>query len=165
MKKPAILLENPSEFDQPSIEQAYTIPSAWYHDQEVFDYECEVLFARNWQYVCHQTQLKEVGDIVHAIIAGNPVLLIKTKEEGIRGFFNVCKLRGGPLAVKKGTTTVLQCQSHGWTYLSDGSLRGVPDWNFVELFDEKDFGLEPVELSTWDGLIFARIEPSFLSLE
>ena len=84
----------------------FTIPSDWYHDQEVFDFEREVLFARNWQYVCHKDQLKNTGDVVHALVAGNPILLIKTKDEGIRAFFNVCKHRGGPLAVKKGTTTV-----------------------------------------------------------
>ncbi|MCR9132142.1 MAG: Rieske 2Fe-2S domain-containing protein [bacterium] len=158
MKIPEIFTSNPNEFNQPPIEQASTIPSSWYHDQEVYDFEQDVLFARNWQYVCHQDQLKNVGDVVHATIAGNPILVIKTKDEGIRAFYNVCKHRGGPLAVKKGTTTVLQCQYHGWTYLTDGSLRGVPDWNLVELFDEKNFGLEPVELSFWDGLIFARIE-------
>ena len=158
MKKPDIFKNNSEEFKQPPIEQAFTIPSAWYHDQEIFDFEREVLFARNWQYVCHQDQLKQIGDVVHATIAGNPILAIKTKDEGLRAFYNVCKHRGGPLAVKKGTTTVLQCQYHGWTYLTDGSLRGVPDWNLVELFDEKDFGLESVELSFWDGLIFARIE-------
>jgi len=157
MNIPSLLVNHPEEFNQPPIEQAFTIPSSWYHNHEVFDFEREVVFARNWQYVCHTDQLKDTGDVVHALIAGNPILLIKTKEGDIRGYFNVCKHRGGPLAVKKGTTTVLQCQYHGWTYLTDGSLRGVPDWNLVELFDEKDFGLEPVELSFWDGLIFARL--------
>ncbi len=165
MKIPEILVNHPEELNQPTIEQAFTIPSSWYHDQEVFDFEQEELFACNWQYVCHKDQLKYTGDVVHAVIAGNPILLIKTKDEGIRGFYNVCKHRGGPLAVKKGTTTVLQCQYHGWTYLTDGSLRGVPDWNLVELFDEKDFGLEPVELQSWDGLIFARIESGGTDLE
>ena len=158
MNIPSIFNDHPEEFDQLPIAQAFTIPSSWYHDQDIFNYEREVLFARNWQYVCHIDQLKENGAVVHALVAGNPILLIKTKDEGIRAFFNVCKHRGGPLAVKKGTTTVLQCKYHGWTYLTDGSLRGVPDWNLVELFDEKDFGLEPVKLSFWDGLIFARIE-------
>lgn len=165
MNIPSILRKNSSEFEQPPIERAFTVPSDWYHNQEVFDFEREVIFSKNWQYIGHQDQLKETGDVVHALIAGNPILVIRTKNEGIRGFFNVCKHRGGPLAVKKGTTTVLQCQYHGWTYLTDGSLRGVPDWNLVELFDEKDFGLEPVELSFWKGLIFARIESGGVDLE
>lgn len=68
------------------------------------------------------------------------------------------------MAIKKGTKAVLQCQYHGWTYFDDGSLRGVPDWNLVELFDKKDFGLEPFEISVWQGLIFARVQKSDLTL-
>lgn len=71
---------------------------------------------------------------------------------------------GRYLAIKKGTKAVLQCQYHGWTYFDDGSLRGVPDWNLVELFDKKDFGLEPFEISVWQGLIFARVQKSDLTL-
>lgn len=165
MKIPDSILDNLHDLEQYPIEQASTIPSQWYYEKEMYDFEKEALFSRNWQYVGHEDQLNAVGDVIHATIAGNPILLIKTKDGAINGFYNVCKHRGGPLAVKKGTTTVLQCQYHGWTYLTDGSLRGVPDWNLVELFDEKDFGLEPVELSFWDGLIFARIKPDGLSLE
>ena len=52
---------------------------------------------------------------------------------------------------------MLQCQYHGWTYKSDGSLRGVPHFNHVELFDKKDFGLTPIRLSIWQGLIFVNL--------
>ena len=162
---PEQIKSRPEELEQQPIERAFTIPSGWYHSPDVFDFEKEVIFADNWQYVCHENQLESTGDVVHATIAGNPILLIKTKDDGIKAFYNVCKHRGGPLAVKKGTTTVLQCQYHGWTYLTDGSLRGVPDWNHVELFDEKDFGLEPVAISFWQGLIFAHINPPHQSLE
>ncbi len=157
MSTPETILQNSSELDQPPIERASTIPSDWYYDQEVFLFEKECIFANNWQYVCHTAQLQTPGDIVHTEIAGNPILLLKTNDGEINAFYNVCKHRGGPLAIKKGTTTVLQCQYHGWTYLTDGSLRGVPDWNLVELFDEKDFGLEKVTIAEWDGLIFAHI--------
>ena len=78
-------------------------------------------------------------------------------ESHIRAFYNVCKHRGGPLSVKHGTRSVLQCQYHGWTYKSDGSLRGVPHFNHVELFDKKDFGLTPIRLSIWHGLIFVNL--------
>jgi choline monooxygenase len=38
----------------------------------------------------------------------------------------------------------------------DGSLRGVPQWNRVDLFDKKDFGLTPVHCEIWQGLIFVN---------
>ena len=165
MNIPKEITSRLEDLEQDSIERAFTIPSAWYHSSEVFNFEKEIIFSNQWQYVCHENQLSSPGDVICRTIAGNPVLLIRTKEDGIKAFFNVCKHRGGPLGVKKGTTTVLQCQYHGWTYLTDGSLRGVPDWNHVELFDEKDFGLEPVTIDTWQGLIFAHINEPTQSLD
>jgi choline monooxygenase len=81
-------------------------------------------------------------------------------DHGVRAFFNVCRHRGGPLAVKTGSHTMLQCQYHGWTYRTDGSLRGVPHFRYAELFDKKDFGLTPVAVEVWEGLIFVSINPN-----
>lgn len=78
-------------------------------------------------------------------------------QPDIRAFYNVCKHRGGPLSVKCGTKSVIQCQYHGWTYKTDGSLRGVPHFNHVELFDKKDFGLQPIPVHIWEGLIFVSL--------
>ena len=139
------------------IERAKTIPSNWYFEPEFFEFEQLHLFQNHWQYVCHVNQIPNPGDTYTTQVAENPVIVFRTSNHEIKSFYNVCKHRGGPLAVKKGTKTVLQCQYHGWTYLDDGSLRGIPDWNLVELFDKKDFGLEPVEIEIWQGLIFARL--------
>ncbi|WP_421774801.1 aromatic ring-hydroxylating oxygenase subunit alpha [Gracilimonas sp.] len=143
--------------DVEPIQRAKTIPSRWYFEPDLFEFEQHYLFQNHWQYVCHENQISEAGDSYTTNIARNPVIVLRTADHEIKAFFNVCKHRGGPLDVKKGTKTVLQCQYHGWTYLDDGSLRGIPDWNLVELFDKKDFGLEPVEIKVWQGLIFARI--------
>lgn len=146
------------------IEKAKTIPSDWYHHPDFFSFAMQHLFPNYWQYVCHENQIPEAGDSYTTEVSGNPIIVFRDVKEEIKAFYNVCKHRGGPLAIKKGTKTVLQCQYHGWTYLDDGSLRGIPDWNLVELFDEKDFGLEPFEISVWQGLIFARVNPSDLEL-
>jgi choline monooxygenase len=52
----------------------------------------------------------------------------------------------------------LTCKYHGWTYLLDGSLRGVPKWDRVELFDRKDYGLVPVRVEVWEGLVFVQLD-------
>lgn len=153
-----------SELKSVPIEQAHTLPSKWYHQTEYFDFEMHHLFQYAWQYVCHTDQLKEPGSSYSAKVAGHPVIVFKDSKDQLRAFYNVCKHRGGPLAIKRGTKTVLQCQYHGWTYLDDGSLRGVPDWNLVELFDKKDFGLDPIEISVWQGLIFARAVSTEITL-
>lgn len=145
------------DLHQKPIERAETIPCDWYTDEEILKFEKEVLFGSHWQLACHISQLPETGDMITLEVAGNPILIVRDKGDEIRAFYNVCKHRGGPVAVKKGTTSVLQCQYHGWTYLLDGSLRGVPQFNKVDLFDKKDFGLEPVRLEIWQGLVFISL--------
>src|SRR5438309_969093 len=65
--------------------------------------------------------------------------------------------RGGPLAMKDGNADMLICKYHGWTYRLDGMLRGVPHFNRVELFDKRDYGLTPVHLAEWEGLVFVSL--------
>ncbi len=139
------------------LERAETIPSAWYVDPRFHELDREAVFARTWQPVGHVSQVPAPGDHVLATLAGDPVIAVRGKDGVLRGFFNVCRHRGGPLALHDGHADMLQCQYHGWTYQLDGMLRGVPHFNRVELFDKKDYGLVPVRLDTWEGLIFASL--------
>ncbi|PWN07249.1 aromatic ring-hydroxylating oxygenase subunit alpha [Rhodohalobacter mucosus] len=145
---------HPDDLKQPSVEQAHTIPSEWYTHPGMDAVESEAIFDMEWHLAGHISQLPEPGDSLCIQAGKNPVNIIRDEGKMVRAYFNVCKHRGGPLTVKKGTTTVLQCGYHGWTYLADGSLRGIPHWKHVELFDKKDFGLQPVECEVWNGLIF-----------
>lgn len=145
------------DLHQKPIERAETIPSDWYTDEAILEFEKEAVFGHHWQLACHESQIPEPGDMVTLEVADNPILIVRDKENKLRAFYNVCKHRGGPVAVKKGTTSVLQCKYHGWTYLLDGSLRGVPQFNKVDLFDKKDFGLEPIKLETWQGIVFISL--------
>jgi choline monooxygenase len=146
-----------ADLKQSPIEQAETIPSDWYHSDAIFEFEKEVLFSRFWQLACHKSEIPDIGDTAILQVADNPLLLVRADEQTINAFYNVCKHRGGPVTVKKGTHSVLQCQYHGWTYLLDGSLRGVPHFKKVDLFDKKDFGLEPVKQQRWENLLFVSL--------
>ncbi|RPI71402.1 MAG: aromatic ring-hydroxylating dioxygenase subunit alpha, partial [Ignavibacteriales bacterium] len=139
------------------LEKSETIPSNWYTDQEFFQFEKEICFSKEWQYAGHISQLKSAGDFFLLEVSGNPLIIIKDNDETIRGFYNVCRHRAGPLAFEDGSCRMLQCKYHGWTYKLDGSLRGVPRFDRVDLFDKKDFGLIPVEINFWQGLIFVRL--------
>lgn len=154
-------MDNPDfkteDLDQRPIERAETIPSAWYYSREIFEFEQETLFSAFWQFACHENELPATGDIHTLEVADNPLLLVRDKNNRINSFYNVCKHRGGPVTVKEGTKSVLMCQYHGWIYLLDGSLRGVPQFRKVDLFDKKDFGLEPVKMDNWKGLLFVSL--------
>ena len=145
------------DLDTAPLERAETIPSAWYVDPRFHGLDREAVFGTTWQHVGHVSQVPAVGDHLLSTVAGNPVIVVRGKDQVLRGFFNVCRHRGGPLAMKDGNCEMLQCGYHGWTYQLDGMLRGVPHFNRVELFDKKDYGLIPVRLDTWEGLIFVNL--------
>lgn len=139
------------------LERAETIPSAWYTDPRFHDLDMEAVFAASWQHVGHEDQVRDTGQHIVDRIAGNPVIVIRGTDGALRAFYNVCRHRGGPLALKDGTCEMLQCKYHGWTYQLDGMLRGVPHMNRTELFDKNDYGLIPVRLAIWDGHVFVSL--------
>ncbi|MBT3449269.1 MAG: aromatic ring-hydroxylating dioxygenase subunit alpha [Bacteroidetes Order II. Incertae sedis bacterium] len=151
----------PHHLKEEVLERSKTIPSSWYVHPAYHKLDQDRIYARTWQYVGSAARLAAHGDYMTDTVAGNPVVIIRDKAGDLKGYFNVCKHRGGPLAMDDcGHSKVLQCKYHGWTYLLDGSLRGVPRFDRTELFDKKDFGLDPVCLREWQGLIFACLEPN-----
>ncbi len=139
--------------------RAETIPSRWYVDADYHAFDQEAVFGRMWQLVGHVGQLAKTGDYVTAKVAGNPVVVVRDKTGDLRAFYNVCRHRGGPMVTAPcGHVNMLQCQYHGWTYRLDGSLRGVPRFKYTELFDKRDYGLVPLRVATWQGLVFVRLD-------
>ncbi len=138
------------------IERSETIPSSWYTRPEVLEIEKQCLFNQWWQYIGHVSQVQNSGDQLVANIAGHPIIVVRGKDNVLRGFHNVCRHRGGPIATENCNSHMLQCKYHGWTYTLEGMLRGVPKFDRAELFDKKDYGLIPVEVDVWDALVFVR---------
>jgi len=155
---------DPADLEVRPVERAETIPARWYTDPAFGPLEQHAVFARTWQHVGHVSQLPETGDHLTAMIAGKPVIVVRAGDGGIHAFYNVCRHRGGPIALKDGHAEMLQCRYHGWTYRLDGMLRGVPHFNRTELFDRKDYGLIPVRLAEWQGLLFVHLQESPESL-
>ncbi len=143
-----------------AIERAHTIPSTWYVDPAFHLADRHWVFSRTWQYVGAASNVAEPGASMRLRIAGEPILVVRDEGGVLRAFFDVCRHRGGPLVVKGERSFVLKCRYHGWTYRLDGTLRGLPKWDRVELFDACDHGLAPIEVREWQGLVFVRTNPA-----
>ncbi len=137
--------------------RAETIPSAWYTDPAFHDLDRDAVFAATWQHVADVHQLARSGDHVVGEVAGEPIIVVRGKDGELRAFYNVCRHRGGPLAMKDGNADMLMCKYHGWTYRLDGMLRGVPHFDRVELFNKKEYGLTSLPLAVWEGLVFVSL--------
>ncbi|MFN2578533.1 MAG: aromatic ring-hydroxylating dioxygenase subunit alpha [Pyrinomonadaceae bacterium] len=138
--------------------RASTIPSTWYTDERVFRLEQETVFSHSWQVVARSDQFTRIGDFVTTEVAEEPVVLVRGRDNGLRGFFNVCRHHAAAVMTDaEGHAEQMRCPYHGWTYSLEGELRGTPDFNDVCSFDRSQNGLLPLEIATWEKWIFARL--------
>jgi len=141
------------------LEEASTLPAAFYTDPRVFELERRTTFSGNWQLVARADQLAAPGRYVTAEVAGEPLVLVRGADQVLRGFFNVCRHHAAAVMTEpEGSAPHLRCPYHGWTYGLDGALRGTPDFGGVCHFEKGQNGLRPVELDEWEGFVFVRLE-------
>jgi Rieske 2Fe-2S family protein len=147
--------------------QVRTLPQAYYTSEAVFREEADRIFARRWVCVGRAEQIADPGDYFLAEVAGESLIVVRDKQEGLRAFFNVCRHRGTRLCeeISGRLNGAIQCPYHGWTYGLDGRLRGAPHMSETEGFDTADFPLHAAALGAWDGFLFANLDPPPPALE
>ncbi len=152
----------PAHGDQPFTDdpaQSYTIPSRHYHDPDLFRKERAAIFFRNWIYVGHVSQLGEAGSYLTARIHEQSVLVIRSRDGRIRGFYNVCRHRGHELVDGCGKTNVITCPYHAWAYDLDGTLKSARSTGNMRGFDRGQFSLAAVRVEALCGLVFVNLDP------
>jgi len=142
--------------------EASTIPADWYTDPRVLDLERRTVFSRAWQVCGRVNQLRQRGQYVTCeTAAGEQIVIVRGNDDGLRGFFNVCRHHAAAVVVEKeGSATHLRCPYHGWTYSLEGDLKGTPDFTGVCNFDLASNGLVPVDIDLWGPWVFVRIDRS-----
>src|SRR5947209_14243273 len=87
------------------------------------------------------------------------IIVVRSRDGVLRAFLNVCRHRGSRLCTEaagqlKGS---IQCRYHAWTYGLNGRLIGAPNVLSEAQFDRTAFGLLPVALEVWEGLIWLNL--------
>jgi phenylpropionate dioxygenase-like ring-hydroxylating dioxygenase large terminal subunit len=148
-----------------ALDQATTLPGYMYADPAFYAFDAQCIFAKSWQLICGAGKLAKTGDHVVAEIAGRPIILVRGNDGALRGFFNVCKHRAGPLALEDGNAAQLQCKYHGWTYKLDGQLRAAHEMQQAKDFDISCIHLDAIKVAEWEGLVFACVGAPLTPLE
>jgi choline monooxygenase len=139
------------------LDHAYTIPSSWYTNNQLYDLELQTVFTNNWQLAARRDQLEQPGNFVTTDIGTEPIVVVRGNDNGLRGFFNVCRHHAAAVMTEpEGTAPQLRCPYHGWTYSLSGELKGTPDFNGVCNFDRENNGLVPVSTAEWENWVFVR---------
>ena len=138
------------------IEYSWTPPSSWYVDLDFHQAELERLFHQHWLYLGPVDDLQKPGDYVTHDLVGQPVVVTRDQDGRLRAFYNVCRHHAACVASGKGNAEVLTCPYHGWAYRLDGRLRRAPRLGKLENFDAAEFGLKPVNLEVWGGVMWVH---------
>ncbi len=141
------------------------IPVSRYTSREWFELEVERLWKRVWQFACREEEIPEVGNFLVYDIAHMSFLLVRTGEDEIQAYYNVCLHRGRQLKVGDGRCSELRCPFHGFSWNIDGGLKHVPArWDFDHV-DDAAFSLPQVKVGRWAGFVFINPDPDAGSFE
>ncbi|KAI8666167.1 Rieske domain-containing protein [Fusarium keratoplasticum] len=128
------------------------LPQGWWTDSERFKTEKRAIFSQTWICVSHRSRFVKAGDYIAFDIAGFRVLLMLGKDGTVRAFHNICRHRAFPVAKKaSGSSTVLGCRYHGWSYDTKGQLTKAPHFDNVPGFEKSQNGLFPIHTRVDDG--------------
>lgn len=141
------------------------IPGGRYIREDFYQLEQAHIWKRSWVCAGREEGLVEAGQYRLFTRLGPPILLVRGKDDVLRGFYNTCRHRGAPVVrEEEGRTTLLRCQYHSWSYGLDGRLIGVPDERDFPCLDKAERGLIEVRVETWGGLVFVSLDKDVMPL-
>ena len=154
-------LYNPAE----PLARAWTIPAPWYLDARMLELEQQSVIGGNWQMAGRADQVRERGSFFTADVAGEPIVVARGEDGVLRAFYNVCRHHAAMVVTQlAGCADKFRCPYHGWTYGTDGSLKGMVEFEGVQNFERSRNGLVPVRVETWENFVFVNLRENSGSL-
>ena len=146
------------------LDAGWGMPTAWYHEESVFRFEMDHIFALEWQYFAPTVTLREPGDCVVGQVANIPILVVRTEHGALKGFINMCRHRGHPVARENGNRRAFVCPYHGWVYHLNGDLKRAPQCDEEPCFNPNELSLLPIAVDTWGHAVFVNPDQQALPL-
>ena len=140
-----------------------------FSDQQIYQLELERIFARCWNFMCHESQIPKPGDFFLSFIGDDSVIATRDKKGTLQVLLNTCRHRGNAVCrAEQGHANSFLCTYHGWTYGLDGKLIGVPGFKdfYHEDLDRSQWGLIAApKVQSYYGFVFASMDPDAPDLE
>ncbi|CAG1007755.1 choline monooxygenase [Phycisphaerales bacterium] len=157
----------------PDIARAWTLPARAYTDPAVFEAAKERVFARSWQFVGDEGEVRVPGQLKpFTLLEGclnEPLLLTRDMKDQLHCLSNVCTHRGTILCEKgrsesgAGFERTLTCRYHGRRFDLDGTMKHMPEFQGVQGFPSEKDNLAKVAWGKWGtdrgGWLFASLSP------
>jgi len=141
----------------------HALPQGFYVREDVFARDLDMLLG-GWTLLGHESEIPAPGDWITGGFGRESVIVVRGEDGNARALANVCRHRGSRLCVAAaGSSTVLTCPYHAWSYHLDGRLRAARE--MPEGFVAADHGLTPLPLTIIGGLMFVSFGDAPPSLE
>ena len=136
-----------------SYRSGYTLPQAFYCDQDVFLHDQEKVFGGLWHIAGHVSRISSRGDYFLFKIGQEEIIIVHEGEGKVNAHYNVCRHRGSRVCKEsEGRKSALVCPYHAWTYNLDGSLRKAPLMS--KNFKQDEHHLHTCHVRVLNGIIF-----------
>ncbi len=150
-------------------EDIFRVDRAIYLDETLYEAEIRTIFEANWQYLCHESQVKSPGDYFATYIGRQPVFVHRQMDGSLKGFLNVCSHRGAILTpLRSGRARTITCRFHGWTYDCSGRCIRIKNEKegYGDEFDRSVHDLKPIGvLAAYKGFVFGSLSDAVEPLE
>lgn len=134
-------------------EPGYALERLFSTSRSIYERDLERVWGGNWIWAGHGSQISNKGDYFLFEFGKESVIVVRDGTGRVRAHLNVCRHRGSRICLtSSGNARAFACRYHAWTYDLDGELRSgrlMP-----EGFERKDYGLLPVNVIDFQGLIF-----------
>ncbi|CAF1565130.1 unnamed protein product, partial [Didymodactylos carnosus] len=140
------------------VEQALTLPSIFYTNNDIFELEKQTVFGQNWLAVGHVSQLKKPGDFISGQFLSEPYIVNVDETGKIRSHYNVCCHHGMCLTTKlNGNVNEFQCPYHGWIYDLNGRLKKALRLKNIQNFKASKTTLKPIDVRIIGPFVYLNL--------
>ena len=148
------------------LEAPVLVPVEAYLSRDYARAEHGRLWQKVWQVACRVEDLPDVGHFVSYEIGSDSVVVVRSSEQEIQAFHNVCAHRGRRLVDPKpgernasGRRTQFVCGYHGWRYGLDGSNTHIPkEEHWQGQLAAQCASLIPVRCEQWGGWVWINLD-------
>lgn len=154
--------------DRPD-DKVFRVDRNIYLDEDIFEAEMRTIFEGNWQFICHESQVKKHGDYFATHLGRQPVFVHRQEDGSLKAFLNACSHRAAIVTpLQKGNAKTLTCRFHGWTYKCSGqciSIKNEAD-GYGEGLDRSKYDLTEIgALGSYRGFVFGSLAKDVAPLE
>jgi len=150
---------------EPTLHRDCYVETSWFSSEVV------KIFGTQWFCVGRSEEVPEAGDHLVCDVAGESILVTRTRSGDLAAYVNLCRHRGSQLTDAAGKpsqadigpsghfTGSIQCPYHAWTYSFDGRLRAAPYLDEDDGLMKEDLPLHTVGVESWGGFLWVNLDP------